>query len=244
VWSQWVRYKSKTVKRKQTTNEKKKDKGKSHILECLLIQGPATSGSSASFATREVPSTPTPPVHEQDTLALTPPQHRSLTNHSSGTPLSTPLRNLCIGYTTPASSSAIYSRRPLKWAMDNADDAYDAIPQPDAKRRMLEPSIAELLLYHLRHGHIHPSVVMQYVAEVQSEKGESSDMEPSLGENSLGAPSHVTTSHDQEILLSSPGQEVVTDGNLMEEIIHYPVPIYPRYQRISICSNLLILKYP
>ena len=114
VWSQWVRYKSKTVKRKQTTNEKKKDKGKSHILECLLIQGTATSGSSASFATREVPSTPTPPVHEQDTLALTPPQHRSLTNHSSGTPLSTPLRNLCIGYTTPASSSAIYSRRPLK----------------------------------------------------------------------------------------------------------------------------------
>ena len=124
--------------------------------------------------------------------------------------------------------------------MDDADDAYDAIPQPDAKRRMLEPSIAELLLYHLRHGHIHPSVVMQCVAEVQSEKGESSDMEPSLGENSLSAPSRVTMSHDQEILLSSPGQEVVThsDGNLMEEIIHHPVPIYPRYQRISICSNL------
>src|SRR5437762_13902828 len=104
---------------------------------------------------------------------------------------------------------------------------------------MLEPSIAELLLYHLCHGYIHPSVVMQCVAEVQSEKGESSDMEQSLGENSLSAPSHVTTSHDQEILLSSPGQEVVihSDGNLIEEIIHHPVPIYPRYQHISICSN-------
>src|SRR5947199_3164646 len=97
---------SKIVKRKQT-NEKKKDKGKSHILECLLIQGPVTSGSSASFATHKVPSTPTPPVHEQDMLALTPPQHRSLTNHSSGTPpLLTSLRNLHIGYTTPSSSSA------------------------------------------------------------------------------------------------------------------------------------------
>ncbi len=44
-------------------------------------------------------------------------------------------------------------------------------------------------------------------------------MEPSLGENSLSAPSRVTTSHNQEILLSSPGQEVVThsDGNLMED---------------------------
>ena len=28
VWSQWVRYKNKTVKRKQATSEKKKDKGK------------------------------------------------------------------------------------------------------------------------------------------------------------------------------------------------------------------------
>ena len=232
------------MKRKQATSEKKKDKGKCHILESPLTQAPATSDS---LTTREVPPTNTPPVPEQETLALTPPRHRTPTNHLSGTPsLSTPLRNLRIGYTTPSSSSAIDSRRPLKRTMDDADDAYDAIPQPDAKRRMLEPSIAELLLYHLRHGHIHPSVVMQCVAEVQSEKGESSDMEPSLGENSLSAPSRVTTSHNQEILLSSPGQEVVThsDGNLMEEIIHYPVPIYPRYQRISICSNLLILKYP
>ena len=238
VWSQWVRYKNKTVKRKQATSEKKKDKGKCHILESPLTQAPATSDS---LTTREVPPTNTPPVPEQETLALTPPRHRTPTNHLSGTPsLSTPLRNLRIGYTTPSSSSAIESRRPLKRTMDDADDAYDAIPQPDAKRRMLEPSIAELLLYHLRHGHIHPSVVMQCVAEVQSEKGELSDMEPSLGENSLSAPSRVTTSHDQEILLSSPGQEVVThsDGNLMEEIIHHPVPIYPRYQRISICSNL------
>ena len=243
VWSQWVRYKNKTVKRKQATSEKKKDKGKCHILESPLTQAPATSDS---LTTREVPPTNTPPVPEQETLALTPPRHRTPTHHLSGTPsLSTPLRNLRIGYTTPSSSSAIDSsppRRPLKRTMDNAGDAYDAIPQPDTKRRMMEQSIVQLLLYHLRHGHIHPSVVMQCVAQVQSEKGESSDIESTLGPNSLTPLGRVTPfdslSNNQGMLLPSLSQEdVQSDTTPMEEIIRHPVPIYPPYERISFCSD-------
>ena len=242
VWSQWVRYKSKTVKRKQT-NEKKKDKGKCHILESPLTQAPATSDS---LMTREVPPTNTPPVPEQETLALTPPRHRTPTNHLSGTPsLSTPLRNLRIGYTTPSSSSAIDSSpppRPLKWTMDDAGDAYDVITQPDTKRRMMEPSIVQLLLYHLRHGHIHPSVVMQCVAQVQSEKGESSDIESTLGPNSLTPLGRMTPlgslSNNQGMLLPSLSQEdIQSDTTPMEEIIYHHIPIYPTYERISVCSD-------
>ena len=243
VWSQWVRYKNKTVKRKQATSEKKKTKVSCHILESPLTQAPATTDS---LTTHEVLPTNIPHIPEQETLALTPPRHRTPTNHLSGTPsLSTPLRNLRIGYTTPSSSSAIDSsppRRPLKWTMDNAGDAYDAIPQPDTKRHMMEPSIVQLLLYHLCHGHIHPSVVIQYVAQVQSEKGESSDIESTLGPNSLTPLGRVTPfdslSNNQGMLLPSLSQEdVQSDTTPMEEIIRHPIPIYPTYERISVCSD-------
>jgi hypothetical protein len=101
---------------------------------------------------------------------------------------------------------------------------------------MMEPSIVQLLLYHLRHGHIHPSVVMQCVAQVQSEKGESSDMESTLGPNSVTP--FDSLSNNQGMLLPSLSQEVVqSDTTPMEEIIRHPVPIYPPYERISFCSD-------
>ena len=196
--------------------------------------------------THEVPPTNTPPVPEQEILTLTPPRHRTPTNHLSGTPsLSTPLRNLRISYITPSSSSAIDSsppRRPLKWTMDDAGDAYNVILQPDTKRCMMEPSIVQLLLYHLHHGHIHPSVVMQCVAQVQSEKGESSDIELTLAPNSLTPLGRVTPFdsllNNQGMLLPSLSQEdVQSDMTPMEEIIRHPIPIYPTYEHIRRKKN-------
>ena len=80
------------------------------------------------------------------------------------------------------------------------------------------------------------------MAQVQSEKGESSDIESTLGPNSLTPLGRVTPfdslSNNQGMLLPSLSQEdVQSDTTPMEEIIRHPIPIYPTYERISVCSD-------